>query len=229
MAFRAALATILFMATANAQECSEFTDLWDIQSMPVDHQNPPMLQPGATFWVEYSVDCFRVPADIWLPGSAEAEKWADRETFTTEDLAVFEGGWQISRLPLGVPFGNIGRLLADDGTPLKITAGHVALGNGRVRSIVSVPDVVGVLAEVPGGEGTSPVEVGERLFLNWTLGLEPGSNLASDLSAALTSSSFFKAEIPVTVPEPSGYASLVVLFLGLIRHRLARRQRILHT
>lgn len=207
-------ATILFVLTfvgssLYAQECTERFEPFDVTTS-VQNQT---LRPGDQVWVEFSTDCFHIPQDFWDFDEILRSQWGSQENYSSDDLAA-SGSWiNISRYPAdSVP----GAVLDDDGNRLEFQTSLVELENGRMRSVATIPSLIG--KQTLGGLG--PVVVGDDLIVNWHL--DHSMPLGDLLSATMPEQHRNFISFTVAVPEPSnrGPAWLVI---SLMLHRKRRR------
>jgi len=205
-------ATVLFVLTfigsaLHAQECTERFSPFD---MTTSDQNQT-LRPGDQVWVEFSTDCFHIPQSFWFD---ELTQWRNQEDYSSDELAASGSWFDISRYPAdSVP----GAVLGNDGKKLEFQTSLVELENGRMRSVATIPSLIG--KQTLGGLG--PVAVGDELIANWYLDLS--MPLGDFLSATLPGHRRNLISFTVAVPEPSNSGAAWLVVVALMLHQMRRR------
>ncbi len=199
-------------STLHGQECTERFWPFDVTLQGFE----PTLRAGDQVSIEYSTDCFRIPSGFW--GEDLFQEWTDREDFSSEDLTVSALWFDISRFPADAVEGAV---VDDDGEKTEIESFLIELDNGRVRSVATIPTLVG--KQTLDLTDTGPVEAGDLLTLN--LYLELDGPMANDLLSATLGSqaNFFPIEFIVGVPEPDGSGSVFMAVAILIFCQRRRR------
>lgn len=192
---------------ADAQQCNEYFD--------PSHFVASINADGVAS-IEFSVDCFRIPPETWGPDSP----LSDRELFTQADL-VLTGNewWEIGRLEWGAGAGS-GRVLDENGQPLRVESQTTLLDNGRALSTALIPALAGLQAEA-GEVNGGPVTLGEELFMLWRANVDPSVGIGGEYYARFEPSLFVNLPFSV-VPEPS---SVNLVGLACVAVFLFRRNR----